>query len=373
MTVTHQGQDTPVPGVVVHHLHAATQTYIGSPALAILPDGSYVASNDHFGPGCDRNQTFVHVSDDRGRTWRPVAELVGQWWSSLFVHEGCLYLFGTTTEYGDCVIRRSGDGGHTWSTPDSPQTGLLREGRHHTAPGPVLHHDGRLWRAMEDAKAPGNWGEMFRAFMMHTPEGSDLLDADSWTATPPMGRDRTWLDNTFRGWLEGNAVVTPQGQVANLLRVDSQADGHEWAALIRVSTDGQTSTFEPSQDLFAFPGGSKKFTVRFDPVSERYVSLVNDVPDPRDTGRGLRARNTLSLVSSVDLRQWCRHSTVLHHRDDMRHGYQYVDWLFDGDDIALLSRSAHGMGEEAAHNHHDANYLTFHRIPRFRDVLNTDA
>ncbi|MEU0564902.1 sialidase family protein [Nonomuraea sp. NPDC005983] len=359
-------EDDAAPGVIVHHVAARTGRYVGSPAFAVLPDGRYVASHDHFGPGCRRDQTFIYQSTDRGASWQQIAELTGQWWSSLFTHEGALYLFGTTTEYGHCVIRRSTDGGVTWTTPEGPATGLLRSGRHHTTPGPVLVAKGRIWRAMEDAQAPGNWGEMFRAFMMSAPVDADLLDAGQWQATPPMESRHTWLWGDFGGWLEGNAVQTPDGEIVNVLRVDSFADGTEKAAIMHIGDDGLSATFDPDCDVIPFPGGSKKFTIRYDVPSGRYLSLVNDVPTPQLDGIGVRARNTLSLVSSLDLRHWTRHTTLLHHPDDRLHGFQYVDWLTEDEDLLFLSRTAHGTGEAAAHSHHDANYLTFHRVPGFR-------
>lgn len=364
---------TAVPGTVIHHIPAQTRTYIGSPGLAILPDGSYVASHDLFGPGCTRDQTLVYRSEDGGGTWQQIAEITGQWWSSLFVHHDDVYLFGTTTEYGHCVIRRSTDGGHSWTTPSTEHTGLLRPGRHHTAPVPVILANGRIWRAMEDAEGPGNWGEMFRAFVMHAPEDADLLDAGQWSATEPRGREREWLDGDFGGWLEGNAVQAPDGSLVDVLRVDSLADGREKAALLHVTDSGLDTTFDPATDVVEFPGGAKKFTIRWDPGTRRYLALVNDVPDPANDGLGLKARNTLSLVSSADLRSWVRQHTVLHHPDTRGHAFQYVDWLFEGDDLVLLSRTAYGEGEGAAHNHHDANYLTFHRLPRFRTLLEADA
>jgi hypothetical protein len=39
-----------VPGVVIDHVPATSGLYIGSPSLAILPKGDYVASHDFFGP-----------------------------------------------------------------------------------------------------------------------------------------------------------------------------------------------------------------------------------------------------------------------------------------------------------------------------------
>ena len=46
-----QPEPVPVPGVIIAHRAASTENYIGSPSLAVLPDGSYVASHDFFGPG----------------------------------------------------------------------------------------------------------------------------------------------------------------------------------------------------------------------------------------------------------------------------------------------------------------------------------
>ncbi|MBE6762720.1 MAG: exo-alpha-sialidase, partial [Ruminococcaceae bacterium] len=46
-------------------------------------------------------------------------------------------------------------------------------------------------------------------------------------------------------------------------------------------------------------------------------------------------------------------------------GFQYVDFEIEGDDIIYLCRTAMNN----AHNYHDANYSTFHRIKNFRDLI----
>src|SRR5690606_14640829 len=103
--------------------------------------------------------THVHRSDDRGKTWRHVARIDGLFWSSLFVHHGAAYLLGTEHHHGRIMIRRSDDGGRTWTHPTDTDHGLLTpEGEYHTAPMPVIVHDGRLWRAMEDASGGDKWG-----------------------------------------------------------------------------------------------------------------------------------------------------------------------------------------------------------------------
>jgi len=356
-----------VPGVVIDYSPARTRRYIGSPSIAVLANGDYAASHDFFGPGSKRNRTSVHRSTDAGRTWEKLAEIAGQWWSSLFVRGRALYLVGTNREYGHTVIRRSVDRGKTWTAPKDANSGLLlADGRYHCAPVPVAVHRGRLWRAMEDATGPGGWGKHFRSFMMSAPADADLLKAANWTFSNRVARDAGWLGGRFGGWLEGNAVVTPEGRIVNILRVDSPQGGK--AAIIRISEDGKAATFDPTRDFIDLPGGSKKFTIRRDARTKLYWSLTNYIRE-RDRGGKVKAsliRNTLALISSGDLRNWTVRSIVLHHPDTTRHAFQYVDWLFEGDDLIAVSRTACDDGAGGAHRQHDANYLTFHRIRDFR-------
>lgn len=355
-----------VPGVVIDHSPASSRRYIGSPSLARLPDGTYVASHDFFGPGSGENLTRLFASRDRGQTWRRLCELRGQFWSNLFVHRRALYLMGTSKAYGSVVIRRSTDGGRTWTIPKDRETGvLLGDGRYHCAPVPVVTHAGRLWRAMEDADGPGGWGSHFRSFMMSARVEADLLRASSWTCSDRLGRDPMWLGGNFGGWLEGNAVVRRDGGLVNILRVDHRPHGGK-AAIVSISEDGTRASFSPKTGFIAFPGGCKKFTIRFDPVSKSYWSLTNQVAEKQRGGNAERIRNTLTLISSRDLRSWQVNKVVLHHPDAKRCGFQYADWQFDGADLIVVSRTAFPDGLGGAGEQHDANYLTFHRIEGFR-------
>ena len=275
---------------------------------------------------------------------------------------------GTSREYGEAVIRRSDDRGLTWTEPLDSNSGLLLPGRKfHCAPVPVIEHDGRIWRAMEDAEGPGGWGKHFRAFMMSAPVGADLLRAESWTSSNPLGSDLSWLDGMFGGWLEGNAVLTPEGEIVDILRVDTRPEPG-YAAIVRISEDGNEATFDPETDFIRFPGGAKKFTIRFDPKSKCYWSLTNWVPPKFDLGQPPRTRNTLALIASTDLRHWDVRAVVLHHPDVDKHAFQYVDWLFEGEDLIVASRTAFDDGLGGAHNAHDANFMTFHRIRDFRTL-----
>ncbi len=365
-----------VPGVVINHIPASSKIYIGSPGIAVLPNGHYIAKHDEFGPGSAEHQeaiTQVFTSTDRGTTWSHQATVKSMYWASVFVHQGNLYLMGTSKNHGDTIISRSADGGKTWSVPQDKTSGiLLDDAKYHCAPVPIVIHEGRIWRGMEDAMGPGNWGDHFRAFMMSAPVDSDLLRAESWTSSNRIGRDPRWLEGKFGGWLEGNAVVAPDGHVVDMLRVDYSPDGGK-AAIIPISADGKAATFDSTTGFVDFPGGAKKFTIRFDPASRMYWALANPIlPHHRDP-RPDRIRNAVALMRSGDLRQWEMRCIVLYHPDVDKHGFQYLDWLFEGDDIIVASRTAYGIGDKAAHRQHDANYLTFHRIGSFRELTLRDS
>ncbi|MHC4389673.1 MAG: sialidase family protein, partial [Planctomycetota bacterium] len=127
-----------VPGAVIDYLPSRLKDYVGSPSIAILPNGRYVASHDVFGDGPGGKGTHIFESADSGRTWKLLGQLAGQYWSTLFVHRGQLYIIGTSRKQGDIVIRRSTDGGKWWTKPKDKSSGLLAEGRFHCAPVPVV-------------------------------------------------------------------------------------------------------------------------------------------------------------------------------------------------------------------------------------------
>ena len=365
---------TPVPGVVIDHVPARTQQFVGSPTIAILPDGTYVAAHDFFGPKSTEWKaaiTDVFASDDRGTTWRKISRVEGAFWSNLFVHDGALYLMGPTKHHGPLVIRRSVDGGRTWTTPADAKTGLLADGQFHTAPMPVLVHGGRLWRAVEDASGGKEWGKRYMAMMASVPVDADLLDRGSWTFSNALPRDPSWLDGSFTGWLEGNAVATADGRVLDILRV--AAGPIEKAAIVSINADGTTASFEPTSGFIDLPGAATKFTIRRDPRTESAAAkpvwwMLSNAAPPAVPGKKdwSRLRNTLGLLRSEDLRTWELRSIILHHPERERHGFQYVDWLFDGDDVVAVSRTAFDDAEGGARTYHDANYLSFHRVRDFR-------
>ena len=146
------------------------------PSIIRLIDGTMLSTHDYFGPGCPKNHeneehlTSVYHSTDEGATWSNLTHISNADWRTLFTHQGDVYLIGTSQQYGSIVIRRSSDGGYTWSYPSDNRSGLLFQGgpfhqppNYHCAPTLILEKDGRLYRALEDC-APCVWGDRFPVF-----------------------------------------------------------------------------------------------------------------------------------------------------------------------------------------------------------------
>ena len=156
----------------------------------------------------------------------------------------------------------------------------------------------------------------------------------------------------------------PQGTLVTLLRNHTDEGGK--ADMVEVSADGKTVRFAPTTGFIDFPGGCKKFTIRYDNQTKRYWSLTNWIHPTDRGGNPERTRNTLALISSENLRDWSVNRIVLRHPDVKKTGFQYADWHVEGADMIAVLRTAFDDGLGGAHNCHDANYLTFQRIKDFR-------
>src|SRR5690606_21752348 len=106
--------------------------------------------------------------------------------------------------------------------------------------------------------------------------------------------------------------------------------------------------------------------------SKSYWTIANYIPDDvknNNPGKNPASlRNTQALFRSKDLLHWEMRSVLLEHEDPVKHGFQYLDWQFDGKDIVFLSRTGYDDGVGGARNNHDANFLTCHRVKKFRKL-----
>ncbi len=362
-----------------------TKTYLGSPSILRLPDGALLASHDYFGlPNCPKNHedeeslTSIYRSEDDGATWTNITHIMNCYWSSLFTHRGSVYILGVSQQYGSVVIRRSDDGGFTWTHPADAKSGLLFRGgpyrqapNYHCAPAPVLERDGRLYKAFEDADPPVH-GPSFHSCVVSAPVDSDLLDAANWTISNKIPFDTAWIPADWDPpqrpcWLEGNIVVAPNGELWNILRLNARPMVNR-AVIVKVEDEGRRISFDPRTGFIDFPGGGTKFTIRYDKETGKYIALVNNVTNPAWPSQ----RNILSLSISEDLINWRLLQTLTQDRSGLTPedsarltGFQYVDWQFDGDDIIYLARTAY----RGAIRYHDSNRIIFRKLRDFRALL----
>lgn len=371
----------PFPGTVVFESKEdPVSKRVASPSIVILSNGDYLVSHDF-----DRG-TSIHRSKDKGKTWKPLSRVSPVIWATIFEHKGAVYIMGTTKGWGDIVIFRSTDNGMTWSNPSDENTGILAKGLFHTGPVPVVSHNGKIWRAYEEAFDAENRRD-FHAFAVCADENADLLRASSWKRTNSIRFNEKWLNAKRPNWFEGNIVVRPDGKLIDFMRletwsakgvkyeIEGAAKGkprNEIAAIIEIDDKNMKMKFANKPESFVhFPGAETKFTIRYDPASKLYWTITNKISsfvDAQETYNGnWHQRNVLILMSSKDLQQWEIRKKILrfnegaHLRTWDTFGFQYTDWVFDQNDIAFVSRTSwYGS------RYHDANMITFHRIEDFR-------
>lgn len=370
--------DTPVFGVEIAGVEKLRDGTISNACITLLDDGSYLAACS--GATGNGNGMSMYRSTDKGATWQPWGSFDSSVnlicnYTNIFTYNGVVYIMGVADDRIGFRISKSTDNGQTWTVPDTPETGYLLEGTYHTATVPVVFAQGRIWRAVETYDNDTGRKD---AFVMSAPLDSDWLDASNWTVTntvslPGHTFEGKYLSSTV---IEGNAVVLPDGTVADLLR-DTSSETSAYAVLAPVTgTDKLTCNFPDC--MVRMPGGGKKFTVRYDEQSKLYWSLTNPSIDDNIrniTNQGIYAggmstslqRNRLILISSPDLLNWTEHGDIIYDPDPFFHGFQYVDWVFDGNDMAAVVRAAFPEYRGLPIRQHDANKFIFIKVENFRN------
>ena len=332
-----------VPGTVVNYLHPEDKTYafsghsLCSPTIVKLPSGDLMTAMDVF---------------------------TGQFGNSKFVHKEKLYLFSGTQDYGDMVIGRSDDEGETWTNPTHIISGCgPNEMGPHKGPMPVIEFNHRLYTAIDY----GCWRRQQHSNgLLSIDVDDDLLDAANWRFTPFTRYDPNW-ENAPKGFcpgcIEGNAVVSPDGVISNYLRIDHPncVPKYGRAVVLRGKNDDPEAKLELDRIVDCPLGSNSKFQLYQDPVTKKYIMIGTEQAEDKPN------RTVLSMAVSEDFYTWKVVKRILdyRHADPAHVGFQYPDWMFDGDDILLLVRTAFGR----SFNFHDANYQCFIRIENFRQYL----
>jgi hypothetical protein len=347
-----------VPGIPIVHSPKSSGKYLGSPSIIILPNGEYLMSFDFFGPGCTSDIVQVYKSSDKGKTWNYLTELQDTFWAGLFLVKNDVYLLGVRGSDRNLSIRKSTDFGKTWSAHS-----ILREGRFHGSTTPVIFHNGRVYKGydhlgIEDKKK--KWMADNKSFIMSAPEQSDLMDPKSWTYSNEIVKPAA-IDGT--GWLETNVVLGKNGNIVGLTRLANESGYNAGYYSLKSSAEIDESTI----GRIPFIGGATKFNVMWDAKTKRYWALTN-YPAEKLRAPKMRAggmRSVLSLISSKDLKSWKTNAILLASENVKYHGFQYVDWQFEGKDIIFISRTGFTDAFGEADNAHNSNYMTFHRIKNY--------
>ena len=361
-----------VPGTVVNYIHPEDPKYAFSgqhpcsPSILIHPDGYLLASMDIYDAGTPQNLTLIFRSDDNGKSWYHYTELFPCFWGTLFLHRGDVYMLGTSTEYGDLLIGKSTDGGKTWMKPTvlARGSGNKAVAGWHKSAMPVIEYNGRLWCGI-DYGAHKCGGHM--SCLASADANGNLLDEDSWLISDPLKYDPDWegaVVGDNRGFIEGNAVVMPDGSICDFLRysTDKGEPSYGLAGVLRGHLDDPGRKLEFCK-FVKFPGNLSKFDVKKDPETGLYFSILSRIIK----GKEVKMRNVLAFAYSENLEDWTVICDLINYEDEdpKKVGFQYVSFDFQGDDIIYLCRTAFNN----AQSFHDNNYITFHRIENFRNMV----
>ncbi|MBN2295075.1 MAG: exo-alpha-sialidase [Pirellulales bacterium] len=394
--------------------------YCYSPGLARCPNGRLVATMDMGGrgvsniPGIKRGKTLwrgkVFTSDDHGKTWThrtnfPFCH------ARPFVAGDSLYVLG---QAGDLRVMRSDDWGETWSEP----TALTEGQKWHQAPCNVHYANGCVYLVMERrvSNQIRSWpvGEI-APVLMRGKIGDDLTKRENWTFASELVFRETVSDDDVdyfgvpffkvdslkgkkiaprrgcapMGWLETNVVqfvdpdhywYDPKGKTFHLwMRAHTGGTGYAAIAKVVEDDDGSMTTMletVPSGKKALWlpcPGGQMKFHILYDKPTKLYWLLSSQATDSMTRAEKLPAnrfnlpnneRHRLQLHFSKNCVDWCFAGLVAM-GGSAGEGRHYASMVIDGDDLHIASRS----GDAKAKSAHDGNFISFHTIKNFRNLV----
>lgn len=370
----------PTTNVEQTRIEIATETYdsiyvydytteiydcFASPAILTIGNTIYIAyeetqmSMENHGNKQLNSNTYVKKSTDGGSTWTQIGAVKDMMYGGLTELNGKIYLMGNRQSNGYVVICEYDPATNNFRYAD---LGFSVMG---TAPTAIAIHNGRVWRAHNNA-------------VISAPITSDLLKGTSWTKsespndmfTQQQFESATKTKVTGKFWLEeGNTVVGKDGQLYAIYRVDA-SPVWGYAVVFRVSEDGRMLTLVENDacvgaGIIEFPSGQSKFMIKYDEATGKYLSMTSIA-----TNGSTNQRNVLALVASDDLFTWEIVDILLVERQLMNntlseyaHAFQYVDFDVMGDDLLLIVRES--VGDSC--NYHNANAITLYKLSDYVD------
>ncbi len=411
--------------VRIYQSEQPDRIYTYTPGICVLPGGRLLVTMDLGGPGVAGIAGAVSlatnrwvlgkafISDDRGVTWRHVADFPFCH-ARPFTAGGSVYILGQANDL--CIIR-SNDNGESWSSPHR-----LTEGeRWHQSACNVWYREDKVYLVMEKTvlyageKSVG-WPVCYLIpILLRAAVTDDLTKCESWTFASEirfidavhegelnhhgipfykslLHEDERCGDETLTqpvGWLETNVVqildkkhywYDESGRTFNLfMRAHTAGSGYCAIAKAVEQEDGSIKTQlieAPSGRTWVFLpmlGGQMRFHMLYDPKTELYWLLSTQATDSMTRIECLSSerynipcdeRQRLQLSFSKNCVDWCFAGMVAT-GDSEKQSRHYAGMAIDGDDLVAVSRS----GDENASSAHDSNFISFHRIKDFRSLV----
>lgn len=311
---------------------------------------------------CD---TVVKVSYDDGKTYRDFCVIPNMRWAGFFTVKGELYLHGSRVipSHAVWIIKLNPDG--TYLSKDM-------EVRPWTQANPAIVANHRIYLPTFP-------------MIMSADIDRNLLDPDSWEYSNDMSEvvSHEWLCKAtgVAGYpsywpLEASVVQSPTGELYVTVRLE-MIPYNGFMGLMRLSPDGKTLTLdERCNGLVHMPTSVSKVDIKYDPETKLYIGLPNypaiNTPyicgGPPISGQ----RNILCIAASEDLIHWHMLDILLTEQEVMNpafsaraHGYQYVEWVFDGEDILMSVREANGYTSL----YHDGTMMTLYRLKDYKQFV----
>ena len=343
----------------------AKTVHLSNPSVVVLKSGRIIVSVDQAGPGIkglrgakDRNpvtgrytQGIALTSNDKGESWQE-RERFPFGHARVFRDGSRIYILG---HKGSIQVMKSPNGGETWERPAS----LTRNDDVDVTLGPanVLSAGGHIYTVFmtnTDTSYRGEPASVLAPVVLRAAAESSLTQARSWTrsdgmnsfgalvphdelkhfgvpfyhvSNPRHGEDLgkgRWVNRV--GWQDSHLLHITDPRHAwhdasgKTLHIVARAHTHRgnYAAVARVTVeeDGRMSLAAqqtPAGTAWTFiplPGGSRHFSLLYDPPSERFWLLSNDIrdsmTDPLSGGSGVPCdrRGPLILSFSKNLVDW---------------------------------------------------------------------
>jgi hypothetical protein len=355
-----RGQDVnELGGVVINRLQIPTgvsqrKPFVGSPSIAVMEDGTYIASHDIFRLGtpsgtCERlstNQTKVFRSTNKGRNWTFVSTINNISYATLFTNGRFVYILGVS---GQCciIVQKSIDKGSSWGAAH-----VIEKAPRGMTPSPPVLYNNRIWFAY------GGRGAMSAS------RSASVLDPEAWKFTNQVNPLPSWLNGNFTSWTEAQIVASPQTGVVVLPKTRDLP----FTGLIKV-IDPNTAVSDSITGFARLPGAEIKFACIYDSVSGKFYALTTPILSVHagsEVSGGIR--NTGAVLSSTDLKNWFVEKIFLYSPNIDFEAFQYFNFAIDGNDLAVVSRTALKVDGKKPPRGHDSNILSFHVIKNFRNL-----